>query len=178
MRKPNATSSHSKDPLAPEMDIASAADKMRASHIKGADQRTHSLGFIVGTLGRRIAWNLTRHTAAHGVMPGAFPILRCLRDLSVSTQAELSRIIGVEQPSMALTLNRMERDGLIERRADAEDARRRLVTLTRHGKEMLAVMTDAAQSVYAIASDGLTQKEIQEFLRIGLKMVENLERER
>jgi DNA-binding MarR family transcriptional regulator len=30
-----------------------------------------------------------------------------------ATQTELSRLIGIEQPTMAITLRRMERDGII-----------------------------------------------------------------
>jgi len=140
--------------------------------------RTHSLGFVVGTLNRRIVWRLAQLTAPHGVMPGQFPVLRCLRDVKVSTQMELARMVGVEQPSMAATLSRMEKNGLIERVSDEQDARRRLVSLTERGKQMLAVMTESAVEVYKDACVGLTEAEVAEFLRIGAKMIENLQDEK
>lgn len=136
--------------------------------------RTQSLGFVVGTLNRAVVWHLGRLTAPYGVMPGQFPVLRCLRDVRVSTQMELARMVGVEQPSMAATLRRMEKNGLIARVADEQDARRQLVSLTDHGKNMLALMTDAARQVYREACQGLSEDEIGEFLRIGLRMTENL----
>ncbi|GAA0518009.1 MarR family transcriptional regulator [Pigmentiphaga sp. GD03639] len=140
--------------------------------------RTQSLGFVVGTLNRRIVWRLAQLTGPHGVMPGQFPVLRCLRDVQVSTQMELARMVGVEQPSMAATLTRMEKNGLIARVSDEQDARRRLVSLTERGKEMLTLMTDSAMEVYKDACEDLTPDEVAEFLRIGAKMIENLEEEK
>jgi DNA-binding MarR family transcriptional regulator len=39
-------------------------------------------------------------------------------------------LIGIEQPTMAFTLRRMERDGIIERSPDPEHGRKSLVKLT------------------------------------------------
>ncbi|WP_163773899.1 MarR family winged helix-turn-helix transcriptional regulator, partial [Proteus mirabilis] len=43
---------------------------------------------------------------------------------------ELARLAGVEQPSMAQLLARMERDGLIRREPDPSDGRSSLVSLS------------------------------------------------
>ena len=139
--------------------------------------RTQSLGFVVASLHRRIVSRLAQLTAPHDVMPGHFPVLRCLRDLEVSTQIELARLTGVEQPSMAATLTRMEKAKLIARTSDDNDGRRKLVALTPHGRDMLTVMTASALSVYREAKTGLTEDEVREFLRIARKMTANLERD-
>jgi DNA-binding MarR family transcriptional regulator len=140
--------------------------------------RTHSLGFVVASLHRRIVARLSALTEPQNVMPGHFPVLRCLRDLKVSTQVELARIVGVEQPSMAATLMRMEKAGLIQRVSDETDGRKKLVSLTPQGRAMLVVMTASALSVYREAKAGLTEAEVGEFLRIARKMTANLEVER
>lgn len=137
--------------------------------------RAPGLGFVVSTLSRRIVWGLAKKTAAHGVMPAQYPVLRCLNELQVSTQIELSRLCGIEQPSMAVTLNRMEKSGLIARKTDDKDARRKFVTLTPHGEAMLQLMTLHAHTVYEQAIEGLSDEEIQSFLRICARMTQNLE---
>jgi hypothetical protein len=48
-------------------------------------------------------------------LPGADPVIAWLMHLEAATQIELSRLIGIEQPTMAHTLHRMERDGTIKR---------------------------------------------------------------
>ncbi len=62
------------------------------------------LGLAVNTLGRRIVWSLAQRTAQHGVLPGAYPVIAWLMHLQEATQTELSRLIGIEQPTMAITL--------------------------------------------------------------------------
>ena len=46
------------------------------------------------------------------------------------TQTALARAAAIEQPTMAATLARMARDGLIERRSDPRDGRSALISLT------------------------------------------------
>ncbi len=65
-----------------------------------------------------------------GLAVGQMPVLTALKDGAKLTQKELARIAGVEQPSMAQLLSRMERDGLIRREPDPEDGRSSLISLT------------------------------------------------
>src|SRR5438105_3624157 len=65
-----------------------------------------------------------------GLATGQFPVLMSLKGGKALSQAELARIANVEQPTMAQLLNRMERDGLVERVPDPADKRSRLVMLT------------------------------------------------
>jgi MarR family transcriptional regulator for hemolysin len=136
------------------------------------------LGLIVNTLGRCIIWSLTRRSAQHGVLPGSYPVIAWLMHLSDSTQAELSRLIGVEQPTMAITLRRMERDGIIKRSPDADHARRSRVKLTARGRRLSEVISDAARDVEKVAAKGLTAFELDEFYRLAALMTENLKAER
>lgn len=81
------------------------------------------------------AWRLlSRLTDARpkecGVMSGRVPILACLNHNPPMTQSALARAILIEQPTMAATLARMERDGLIERHAGPADGRSSLIRLT------------------------------------------------
>jgi MarR family transcriptional regulator for hemolysin len=90
----------------------------------------------------------------------------------------LARIIGIEQPTMAVTLRRMERDGLIERSPDPDHGRRTHVRLTQKGRKLSQVMRSAAYAVEEIASQGLSADEIKEFFRIAGIMTRNLNTER
>ena len=82
------------------------------------------LGLAVNTLGRCIVRSLAQRTVKHGVLPGAYPVIAWLMHFQEATQTELSRLIGIEQPTMAITLRRMERDGIIERSPDPSMAER------------------------------------------------------
>jgi DNA-binding MarR family transcriptional regulator len=142
-----------------------------------ADQQK-ILGLAVNTLGRNIVWSLSRRTARHGALPGTYPVIAWLMQLSDSTQGELSRLIGIEQPTMAVTLRRMERDGLIERTPDPDHGRRSHIKLTAKGRSLSQVMRSAANEVEKIATHGMTPAEVEQFFRLAGIMIQNLNVER
>lgn len=136
------------------------------------------LGLAVNTLGRNITWSLAQRTARHGVFPGVNPVIAWLMQLSESTQSELSRLVGIEQPTMAVTLKRMERDGLISRSPDPTHGRRATVRLTPKGRKLSQLMTKAAREVEKLAMQGLSAREVDEFFRVANLMTQNLNTER
>jgi DNA-binding MarR family transcriptional regulator len=122
---------------------------------------------------------LSKRTARHGVLLGVYPIIAWLMQLPESTQAELSRLIGIEQPTMAITLRRMERDGLIQRKPDPDHGRRSHVTLLAKGRKLSQVMRTAAYEVEKLATDrGLTAAEVDQFFRLAGIMIQNLNADR
>src|SRR3954468_24650066 len=116
-----------------------------------AIRRLDSLGYQIGLLGRLFDRRLQEVLKASGVAPGQFAPLVMLFEQDGLTQADLCRRINVEQPTMANTLERMERDGLIRRKADTADKRRALVTLTPRAKEMRDLVMENARAVAARA---------------------------
>jgi DNA-binding MarR family transcriptional regulator len=136
------------------------------------------LGLAVNTLGRNIVWSLSKRTARHGVLPGVYPIIAWLMQLPESNQAELSRLVGIDLPTMAVTLRRMERDGLIQRKPDPDHGRLSHVTLSTKGRKLSQVMRTAAYEVEKLATDGLTTAEVDQFFRLAGIMIQNLNIER
>ena len=98
--------------------------------------------------------------------------------LDESTQGELSRLVGIEQPTMAVTLKRMERDGLISRSPDPTHGRRTTVKLTAKGRTLSQLISKAAREVEKLATKGLSAHEVDEFFRIANIMTQNLSAER
>ncbi len=73
-----------------------------------------------------------------GLAIGQLPVFVALKDGAQLSQKELARIAGVEQPSMAQLLARMERDGLIHREPDPADGRSSLISLSESATALLA----------------------------------------
>ena len=101
----------------------------------------------------RLARLLSRQTdqclSAIGLRAAHLPVLAALKDGQAKTQKELATIAGVEQPSMAQLLNRMERDGLIVRTASQNDRRSSLVTLSSEGCDRLEPGRDVLRRIDA-----------------------------
>ncbi|MCE8468244.1 MarR family transcriptional regulator, partial [Rhodovulum sulfidophilum] len=88
-----------------------------------------SAGYLANHMARLFAAALTRRIAPLGLMPGQFMVLLELWREDGLTQRDLVERLDVEQATIANTLNRMERDGLILREPDAADRRARRVRL-------------------------------------------------
>ena len=73
----------------------------------------------VAHVGRLLASAIDRRLVELGVRTGHLGTLLALYDKDGQTQAELTRVVGVEQPSMVATLRRMEAAGLV--RIDKRD---------------------------------------------------------
>ncbi|MFB0619504.1 MarR family winged helix-turn-helix transcriptional regulator [Streptomyces sp. AGS-58] len=87
------------------------------------------------------------------------------------TQSELAPRTGVEQPTMAENLRRMERDGLITRSPDPADARRALVHLTGKARGIRGDVQALRSGIDAQALAGFTGEERD---RLAGRLVDNL----
>ncbi len=139
-------------------------------------RRDQSLGYLVNFLARLFARRLDRRLEALGGQVGQFATLLVLWERDGITQTELAQLVAVEQPTMANTLGRMERDGLIRREVDAADRRRSLIYLTDPARALEGPMTAAAGAVLAEAADGLSPDEVETARRLIGHMIANLQR--
>ena len=85
------------------------------------------MGYLVNLLARLFVRGLDQRIGRHGLMHGQFPALLVLWECPGLTQTEIAQMVAVEQPTMANTLKRMERDGWVERRPAPRDRRRTLL---------------------------------------------------
>ncbi len=76
---------------------------------------------------------------------------------------------------MALTLRRMERDGLISRVVDEANRRQQLIYLTDRAREVQDVVQTLRQRIDQIALERLTAKQHTELQRLLRAMTETLQ---
>lgn len=137
-------------------------------------RRETSLGYLSNHLARLFIRALDRRIESFGLVHGQFPALLALWEQPGRTQAEIARLVAVEQPTMANTLNRMERDGLIERRPDPADRRRMLVYPTPRAMEMREAVLAEASAVNARAAEGFSPAETEMAQALLRRMIVNL----
>ncbi len=137
-------------------------------------RRLDSLGYQLGLVNRLYDRQLQDALLPLGVAPGQFPALVMLYQKDGLTQAELCRRIGVEQPTMANTLARMERDGLIRRDADTGDKRRSFIYLTAKAKAAQDAVMDEARKVATKTVAGLSATEQDTVFALLGRLTDNL----
>jgi DNA-binding MarR family transcriptional regulator len=138
-------------------------------------QRLDSAGYLVNHAGRLFALALARELGPHGAWPAYFPVLLALWEREGRTQAELVPLLNVEQPTLANTIGRMVRDGLVRRTPDPEDRRAVRLHLTAAGRTLEAPLTAGAQRVNARALHGLSRSERSELLELLRRIITNLQ---
>ena len=139
-------------------------------------RRADSLGYVLNHVARQFAWALHEQIAPLGVVPGQFAQLLALYEHDGITQQELCDQVQIEQPTMAGTLARMERDGLITRSAHPTDGRKQLIWLTDEARDKEAALVAAAQTVNAVATQGLDDEQITQLLELLDALGTNLTR--
>jgi len=133
--------------------------------------REKSLGYLVNLAGRLLGRALDRRLAGHGVSLGQFPLLLVLWEEEGLTQSEIARRLDIEQPTVANTLKRMERDGLIAAAPDPNHSRRVLITLTARGRALEAPLKAEALQVNRGAAAELTPQELAGFRATLAKVI-------
>ncbi|MET3805858.1 DNA-binding MarR family transcriptional regulator [Nakamurella sp. UYEF19] len=122
---------------------------------------------LMAQLARRTAFEFASQLAPLGLTPAQFAVIDFLFGSGGSaTQADIARSVGVEQPTMAATLRRMERDGLIARVADPSDGRQSFVSPTPAVKRKKARLAAAHQRVEATMMAALNVAEQAELKRL------------
>jgi DNA-binding MarR family transcriptional regulator len=137
--------------------------------------RAESLGYQVNHLARLLAQALAAGISPYGVVPGQFAQLLALYEQDGLTQRELCDRVRIEQATMAKTLQRMQRDGLVRCEPDPDDRRRIRVYLTDRARAIEGELGAAARAVNASATDGLTDAEVDAYLTLTARLINNLE---
>jgi MarR family transcriptional regulator for hemolysin len=134
-----------------------------------------SIGFHCSLTYRAFARALDKLLQGTGVSPSQFFALAHLTVFGAMPQSELAAHLSTSPVSVVKLIDRMERDGWVERRASPEDRRVNQVVLTPQAKAVWSDLKDQAQSVVRQAYQGISTKEIENLKKTLNKIRENLE---
>ncbi len=118
------------------------------------------VGYLVNRIARLGQRWLDLRLKKFGIAAAAVPVLAILKSEGASTQSELASRIGTEQPTMAQLLKRMERDGLIVRKANPSDARSAHVSLTNRAMRMHPLARREMQKGYERITASFSEQEL------------------
>lgn len=130
-----------------------------------------SLGYIVNRVARSMAHQLGEELRSAGVGIGQWAVLMFLWARNGLSQAELSRVVAIEPPTMVRTLDRMVRDGLVRRTPDPADGRVSRIYLTDRGRFLRDELVPKAVAVNAANLGKLTDSEARSLRRLLGKLL-------
>jgi MarR family transcriptional regulator for hemolysin len=90
-------------------------------------------------------------------------------------QVELAECLGIEAPTLAGILARMERDGWLQRRSCPSDRRKKRIRVTAKAEAVWARMVECCGRVRNKATEGLSPAELSAFRQACEKIRKNLD---
>lgn len=121
---------------------------------------SNSIGYLTRIAFRAFSRTLEVRTAPHGVSSGQWRFLRVLWREDGLTQRELSRRVGMREPTTVIALKSLERSGFVTRQKSDEDRRKVHVFLTPQAKALHPVLMPAVAEVNKVALAGLSKDEV------------------
>jgi MarR family transcriptional regulator for hemolysin len=126
------------------------------------DRPDENLGWLLATVSHRYTAALTARLEAVSVTPRA----HCLLATALQgefTQTALAQAIGLDKTTMVVTIDALERAGLVERRTSSTDRRARVIAVTEAGRRKVEegeaivaeVQADVLGSLPPAQRDGL-----------------------
>jgi len=134
-----------------------------------------SIGFHCSLTFKAFRQAMEKRLEGTGISPVHFIALAHLIALGPMPQNALGEKLFITPPSTARLVDRMERDGWVERRPDSQDRRLKLVTRTSRAKTVWDELNHHARDVMAQAYKGIAPGEIQQAVETLARVRRNLE---
>ena len=110
------------------------------------------LGRLLGAASRSVERAWADALEDRGLTHAGLIVLHFL-DAGFSSQADLARLARVEAQTMSRTVDRLEREGLVERAPDPRDRRRHVVTITDAGRQAFHAVSGLEAEVFPAVAD-------------------------
>jgi DNA-binding MarR family transcriptional regulator len=156
-------------------------DKLNCLRYAGGMDAAHyrleeSLGFMTITAHRMLQSTLRRRLRAAGLelSPEQWGILVVLWERGGMTQDELTHVFCADKSSMSRVLALLEERGLVERRVDADNERRKIVRATQAALAVRGPGFDTSAAILRGAVAGLAPEEVATCLRVLAAIKDNL----
>ncbi|MGJ6963244.1 MarR family winged helix-turn-helix transcriptional regulator [Streptosporangium sp. G11] len=132
------------------------------------------IGYALAEVTRAHRAEMQRRMAELGLHLGQELLVVDLHHNPETTQADLVQRIGIEQPTIAKAITRMERAGFVERAPDPGDRRVTRLRLTERGEAVVDAVVAAWAQVESQASAGLGEADAARLIRLLHTVRDNL----
>jgi MarR family transcriptional regulator, lower aerobic nicotinate degradation pathway regulator len=144
----------------------------------------HPHGRTLARLRDRPTWLISRAFArSSGLLAAAFEsrgrglrsyhyrLLAALDEFGPASQADLGRGTGIDRSDVTAALSELESRRLVDRSTDPEHKRRKIVTITAAGVELLLELDDVVDGVQEQVLKPLTDAQRRQFIALMAKLL-------
>lgn len=109
------------------------------------------------------------------IHPSQAPIIGAIAMGGTCSQAVLTKHMGVSPAAVAVSLKRLEKQGLVMRQVNPMDQRENLLNLTPAGKRAAHALEEAMMQVKGKAVEGIQPEQLTQLLQLLQQVSNNLE---
>lgn len=132
--------------------------------------------FPLLSLARHWRWWLDRRLKPEGVTQGIWFVLAYLKGGGDGmAQKDLAKFIGIEGPTLVGHIDRLQKQGLVERRESENDRRSRTIHLTKSADPLCSKIFEIATEMRAELLDGISQDELAVCTSVFERIMANAE---
>ena len=133
-----------------------------------------SIGYLARIIFRRFTGTFERLGPPPRIAAGQYALLGCLWRGDGIAQHDLAARLGLCEPTVAVTLRRLEAARLLRRTVNPSNRREMLVHLTDEGRAAQTSLENAWQTVHAVATKGFSHDEKATLHRLLCRVEESL----
>lgn len=134
----------------------------------------HSVGHWICTTSHALRRALSAQLSQEGITLRQWEVLAWLSCNGCGSQAQLADALGIEPHTLAGVLNRMVRDGFLERKSCDRDRRKNLIRPTPRAESIWSRVTHRCHLVRDQALQGIPAEELETFRRVCERIRENV----
>jgi MarR family transcriptional regulator for hemolysin len=134
-----------------------------------------SLGYWICSTSHALRRSLNAELAKEGITYRQWEVLARIALQGELSQTELADCLGIEAPTLVGILDRMERDGWLDRYCCPNDRRKKRIRATEKAVAVWARMVECAHRVRVQARQGLSQDDLDHLHSICDRIRANLE---
>ncbi len=137
------------------------------------DSIQDSTGFWVTRLARSMEQDFEKRLQAIGITRGAYAVLSAIHHDKKVTPAALANFLGVDGAAVTRHLDRIEKQGLIQRKPSATDRRSITIGLTPQGVRSVRRGRADSKATNKKFTEGLTMEDVDHLQCAIRKMLAN-----
>ena len=118
------------------------------------------INFLLSTAQHNVFQYLSVKLSSLGITPSQYSVLSCLWGRSHATPKQLAEILGIETSPVSGLLDRLQKNGLIDRIVNSEDRREVQVIATQKGRDLEKPVTVIIDDMNKEVLKTFTQDEI------------------
>lgn len=131
-------------------------------------------GLLINEISKLFHDRMRKTSEDLGFQAGYRQILRFLAHEDGVTQIDIARDSHFTAPTVSVTLKKMEKEGLIQRRTDKNDTRCSRVFITEKGRELERKLFEKIMDCEEVLASGLSEEEEETLCRLLTKVRTNI----